>query len=280
MPSWRGRSLDESAHHTACRLPTNRHRADHRYRASSWSYPPAEDVMLISRIAPIQGVARRIYFKLKDRREAPYDVVVSDPVKAIYFRVPKVANTSIRKALQGNPILQFREARITDGELRSRYRGYFRFGFVRDPRSRIVSAYNNKICFKNPGEVRYLFSQYPSLSHNMPFKAFVEFLLSPAGADRYADRHWLSQEYFFPRDRSGSVQLDWIGKYESLADDWRSVSGRLEIDQSLSHYKRHDLMSGGKYSEFDWNYHEQLYDADLREKVQRRYAGDMAKFGY
>jgi hypothetical protein len=167
----------------------------------------------------IEGILKRVITKLfPNNLDKKLDVVINHKKKFIFIRMPKVANTSIRKALSTGFPNEVHEIKLQRSDISSKYSDYFVFSFVRNPFSRIVSCYNNKICFKFRNEVEYLFTQFPALFYKMSFKYFVEFLTTRNGSDLFADRHWLSQ-YYYLYDNKMNKLCDYIGKFENLKDD-------------------------------------------------------------
>ncbi len=173
-------------------------------------------------------------------------IVCNDP-KFIYVVTPKVASRSILRFFRNDINLKSR-VQITTTPLQQlleekpKYKEYFKFAFVRNPFTRAISCYNDKIVPTewetdsngNRIPVNNSFKyfkgksiQYP-IRPNMPFDDFIEFLGSEYGGDLVADRHWLSQ-FVIMSDDSDSNLVDYVGKLETLDEDWQRICRELHI---------------------------------------------------
>jgi hypothetical protein len=66
------------------------------------------------------------------------------------------------------------------------------------------------------------------------------------------------------------ANVDYIMRFENLADDFRAVCGRLEISPpTLPQYNRSNRKHYSKY-----------YDDELRELVRTRFVAEIEGFGY
>jgi hypothetical protein len=64
--------------------------------------------------------------------------------------------------------------------------------------------------------------------------------------------------------------VDYVMRFENLADDFRTVSAKLGIPPApLPQYNRSDREHYSKY-----------YDAELRELIRKRFAPEIERFGY
>ncbi len=152
--------------------------------------------------------------------------VISDKYKFVWFGVPRVASCSIREAL----LTLDPEARLLSVEpmdqICRRYseqiQNYFTFGFARHPLDRLWACWQRRIAHPYPG-----IDLFHGLSLGMDFSAFCEWVVSPWGADHFADRHWLSQRYFLMKP--DNTPVDFIGKCENIDKDWQAVSERIGL---------------------------------------------------
>ncbi|MBA2443050.1 MAG: sulfotransferase family 2 domain-containing protein [Rubrobacter sp.] len=154
---------------------------------------------------------------------------VSEEHRFVYVVTPKVACTSIKTALlplfgrdpaeagdrgHAHKILA-REGAIVSGDrflsgLESRYRGYFKFSFVRNPYDRLVSCYYSKI---NPKVVGI--DQEPhdgaELRPGMSFREFAEAVCSIP--DEKANVHFRSQHLAISRGAGDGLPVDFLGRF-------------------------------------------------------------------
>lgn len=155
---------------------------------------------------------------------------------------------------------------------------WFRFTMVRDPYDRLFSAYKSKI--GNPkaeeyyqgvqDEIRQQYD-YPTVDGRragvVAFRDFVRFVRE--GNDR--DPHWSPQHQLVRADR---IAYDFIGRYESFAEDYRKIMGRLGAAQEVLD------IGTVRYGE---SYRVPLavaYDAELAADVYELYKADFEGFGY
>ena len=152
------------------------------------------------------------------------------------------------------------------------FSAYFKFSFVRNPWSRILSEY-----------------RYRNYFHHLSFRDFVlNKLPRPGWDDQY--RHVMPQ-YDMLHDRQGNLLVDFVGRFESLQQDFDRVCERLGIvDSSLPHRNRSDKKSRDlkrKLRNFLFMNGEnrfqnmaEFYDDETREAVMEYYRKDIDTFGY
>lgn len=149
----------------------------------------------------------------------------------------------------------------------------FRFTFVRNPWDRLVSEYRYK-------------------KHKFSFKDFVFNYFPEKGVDDYKGlngiyRHVMPQ-YLFIYDDDGNCQVDYIGKFENLKEDFATVSEKI-CGQKLSIPHRNKTPSSMynvlakqlnfSRKETECNY-QTFYDDESREFVAEFYHQDIKLFNY
>ena len=182
--------------------------------------------------------------------------------RAIFIHIPKTAGTSVAQALYGGsrhvPYFEYERAN------RRKFRLFFKFAFVRNPWDRIVSTY----FFLKGGGVNEMDRRFASehLAAYDNFAAFVEGWLTRENIWSYV--HFKPQYYFIcdPRLR---LRVNFVGRTETIAEDFRYVCQRLAIEAELGWANR----SGHRrYREY--------YNDELRKRVAEVYAEDIALFDY
>ena len=201
------------------------------------------------------------YLRLK--RDYNYDILrsicVNPTSKLIYFKPGKAAGTSIfRRNLQplGGWIIQKDNPKefnnwlqnITDKELNS----YFKFIFVRNPFSRLVSYWYDTFL-----------SVYPN------FKDLVkEGIFNKNGNPKKL--HFQTQSGLFSTPEGNILDLDFIGKVENIDNDWEILCNKINIPhQKLGHYTKN---SYNKYTTY--------YDNETIDIVSEWYKKDLQIFNY
>ena len=155
----------------------------------------------------------------------------------------------------------------------------FKFAFVRHPVARLRSLYHyaHKLTEGTPltEEERHLFTTHGKLPDHSPYRykavraalksgSFSDFAMHPlTWQDSGAQPQWQSV-----CDDAGQLIVDFIGKVESIEQDWATLVKRLEIDAPLDVKNS----SGDRAAE-------QLSPEAL-EVVTQKYEKDFALFDY
>jgi chondroitin 4-sulfotransferase 11 len=198
--------------------------------------------------------------------------------KALFLSQPKVASTSLLPFVGR---LAGIELDYTRQDFRRRLPGYprdqvhtlvdhFRFGFVRNPWARLVSCYAHSfIRIRDKG--RDCLPPYFRNAHcfrlEMSFDEFAEVVATLP--DQSTDPHARSQHTFLT-DTAGHRLADFVGRLETLQQDWRHVCARAGFPRSdLPHENR---STHGPYRAY--------YSRRLRDLVAQRYARDLQEWGY
>ena len=224
------------------------------------------------------SVLDTLVLRRKNRANYRTDVALVPGRKLLYVAVPKAASRSLLHFLLGQqgrnevgPAIIHKKSLEELFRIRPEARGYFKFTVVRNPWSRVVSVYNQKIRSDDPFITARLLKGRNGLSPNMPFAGFVEWLCAEEGGDERADKHWLSQHKILGIGGAEPVCYDFIGKLERLSGDLEILSAKTGI--SLSGVG-HMLYSGAAEG------YRTVYTDRTTEMVARRYARDIELFGY
>lgn len=241
-------------------------------------------------ISKIRKINRSIEIvSRKSLKRAPYytnhDNILLERYKAIYFLIPKVACSSLKKRFAEELGIEIISRRIEDDihfinfpfavkTNMDKYQDYFKFAFVRNPWDRVVSCYKNKIkSNKNFSNFEYEdgvyadFVKYHKFRAGMAFEEFISAVNSIPDED--ADTHFRSQ-YTFITDKKGELMVNFVGKFENLNDDFLYVAKEI----GLSPRKLPKLMKSdrGNYRAY--------YDAQMEKIVYQRFKKDIDIFGY
>ena len=189
----------------------------------------------------------------------------------VFIHINKTAGSSIERALMLRS--EHKTAMVKMAELGEvRWNKAFKFSFVRNPWSRILSEY-----------------RYRNYFHHLSFRDFVlNKLPRPGWDDQY--RHVMPQ-YDMLHDRQGNLLVDFVGRFETLQQDFDKVCERLGIvDSRLPHRNRSDKKSRDlkrKLRNFLFMNGEnrfqnmaEFYDDETREAVTEYYRKDIDTFGY
>jgi hypothetical protein len=201
---------------------------------------------------------------------------ISDLNNCIFVHVPKAAGSSI----EGSSIFDDKRKLSEEGigghatamEFKQLYPEkfdqYFKFTFVRNPYSRLISAYF--YLSRGGGGNEYDTSIYRKYFENkhVDFTAFVEGILSE---EMLNDVLHLKPQYTFLCDDDGILLVDFIGRQEHFLRDAKIIFNRLKLPLDYRHVRR------GKNKHFSY-----YYSKGSQDKVFNLYRKDfeMLDYGY
>ncbi|MDR4508479.1 MAG: sulfotransferase family protein [Candidatus Brocadiaceae bacterium] len=226
--------------------------------------------------------------------------------ECIFIHIPKAAGSSIALALDehnktwdeqrsglpflpdalnkfGPPAPHFRVSDYLKYGMvtKEEFNSYFKFSFVRNPWDRLVSEY-----------------KYRGHAMRWPFKDFLfKYFPVPSWTDEYC--HIIPQ-YDFLYDENGRLLVDFIGKFETLQEDFNEVCRRLNLmprelpytNRALSVFKiRSDAglvnkakkvkgLLSIKQKKYTFKHYTQYYDGESKAFVAKLYQKDIEAFGY
>jgi len=147
----------------------------------------------------------------------------------------------------------------------------FKFCFVRNPYTRLLSCYLDKIKRDKPEnqKIKIQLGLRPDDKRTVTFKEFVE-----AGMEQqemHMDQHWRTQFY---QTYQSNIEYDFIGKFENFEEDFLFVLKQLNIDAQK--YYDIEISHATKADENIQAY----YSTEIAEKVYQKYHLDFEYFGY
>ncbi len=193
---------------------------------------------------------------------------ISPRTKSIFIHIQKTAGDAIEAAMRKeDPALEtdrFAGRRhVFAREVKAMvapdlWATHYRFSFVRNPWDRLVSWYS--MCMRNT--VPNKFAKY--VRENAP--TFTDFVTRTNTG--MAERTTYNQLDYLT-DSDGGIIVDFVGRFENLADDYAVVRARLGLTHALSHT---NASSHSVYRDY--------YTAETKAIVARRFERDIARFGY
>lgn len=154
----------------------------------------------------------------------------NEKYKCIFIHVPKTGGSSfyesVFKTKRAHLDLKYFQAHDP-----IRFQKYFKFAFVRDPYSRLVSSYfyttqvqdHNRIWVKE------------NLQGVTGFEHFVIRLTDRKFRNLVLSHHNFRWQYLFIEDLKGKCALDFIGRFERLQEDYAFVAQKLGVTNPLIH---------------------------------------------
>ena len=224
-------------------------------------------------------------------------IIVSPRYNYLYVNVPKAACTTIRKllidaefgevrpyaersdTLHYNEFLPFLNVwQLGDFERYLHIRKPFVFTFVRNPYTRLLSAYLDKIVGRKPE--RNVILRQLGRSHrpeeDISFADFVKTVCTTPPT--YQNAHWRPQ---YDQTFQEGLTYDLIGRFENLETNLREVAERVGINAFITpetfgrpgEGSRHHATGAGAQVETH-------FTEDLRKLVYMTYRKDFDTFGY
>lgn len=225
--------------------------------------------MLFSVLKPKQ-FRQKQKMRLADR-EDEYSYKPFDQHRSIFIHIPKAAGVSICRSLFGS--LAGGHTSMPEYQIvfpKKEFDRYFKFTFVRNPWDRTFSAYN---FLKKGGMVEA--DKKWAIQELSSFKDFNDFVVR--GLQRASVQEWIhfipqSNFLFLPGNKA--LQLDFLGFFENIQEDFQYVKKKLGVSDSVIIKKENvtDSVKKLDYREF--------YTDEAREIVAKVYESDIKNFGY
>ena len=195
-----------------------------------------------------------------------------DHLQAIFIHIPKSAGSSLRLALYNCKSFHIPAIRyqLKDPE---KFEQYFKFCFVRNPWSRLLSAYDY-LYRKRAADMAYLDHRW-SASHLRALPDFQKFVLAlenPAflkSVRRYI--HFRDQlDWIAGPGGARDILVDYIGRYETLSSDYAEISSRLRSSEELP-----EIRTGNMNRDY-----RAVYTTRMVDVVANIYRSDIEAFQY
>ena len=228
-----------------------------------------------------------------------YSTFVSIPKRYMYFEVPKAACTNIKellRTLEGAPPVELLAGNLLETRREMFIHGrknvplpslvdleektqkevlespdFLRMTFVRNPYTRLISAWKNKVMLCEPGHEQV----YVQIRGELPgwrekslitFGEFVDYVETHCDL-RTCNPHWRRQsDHLF----LSALNFSLIGKIEHMSEGLRRFQQHLGLSNSLASDARNASRSSS----------DEVYNRSLAEKVYLLYKGDFDTLGY
>ena len=212
---------------------------------------------------------RQTYAKFQQLRLKDSDVDSLKPFierKAIFVHIPKTAGISVCHALFGS--LSGGHKRIREYSIafsKEEFHSFFKFAFVRHPADRLCSAFSY---LRKGGRT----SQDAAYGKKVlaRFEDMNEFVETWFDVSKLYDYLHFVPQYEFMCLAGVDPQVDFLGKFESLSEDFDIIARKLGVHVELPE------MNSSKQNK-DWK--NQL-SIENREKIAELYSIDYELFGY
>jgi len=209
-------------------------------------------------------------------------MLISKKNKFIFFHIPKVAGSSITKALRKysdypservynyfidylgvQPMLNLYSRHIKPAELRAKMKNkrnfdlFFKFAFVRNTWDWHVSQF----MYHKQKSDAFFHSDF----NNMTFSDYVDWAIQPDNITKANAR----QKYFLS-DLEGDLMVDFIGRHDSLISDFDFIKKKIGVKATIKIYNT---------SKRNKDYKSYYNDRDA-EKIAQTFKEDIEYFGF
>jgi hypothetical protein len=191
----------------------------------------------------------------------------SEQLGCLFIHVPKCAGMSVAKSLFGN----MGPGHISADEYQLIYTPdeldrLFKFTFVRNPWDRLASAF----FFLKSGGMNEFDAAFAE-EHLAPYDDFEQFVCEWVDENSIQLFFHFRPQMHYLAVNQRLMKLDFIGRFERLADDFRTVCHRLGIAPNLAWTNR---------TPDRVNSYSSLYTRAMVKKVGQLYARDVKALGY
>ena len=135
------------------------------------------------------------------------------------------------------------------------YNNFYKFGFVRNPWSRVVSLYQRKEGVQKKDE--------------MTFEEFVSWIQMSSDTSIHPSPKKNQLDWF--TDKKNEILVDYIGKFETLSEDWSKIAKELNVQDELPH-KNKNAKKKKHYTEY--------YTEETKEIIREKFKVDIEYFNY
>lgn len=186
----------------------------------------------------------------------------------IFIHIPKTAGSSITTQLnKGTKVVGREHATWREYKARSPFyfNNSFKFTFVRNPWDRIVSTY---FYLKDGGNKDNKDMYYKNLI-NSKYPTFQKFVLEFLNKETIWSHILFWPQWFYIIDNQDKLQVDFLGKYETLKEDNKYIMGILGININLPNSNKSKRKN-----------YEEYYSEKTKQRIGDLYSKDVFLFKY
>ena len=188
-----------------------------------------------------------------------------DRTESLFIHIPKSAGRSLCRGLYDVKSVEHAPAdwyQVLDPD---KFQRYFKFTFVRNPWDRAVSAYTYLREGGSPASAEdALWCQFVNR-----FQSFDEFVCEWMAADTIVRYALFTPQVEFLKNIFGQVEMDFVGRFETLESDFSTLAQRLQSTVALPH------LNSSRNEPF-----QSFYTEDSRQIIANLYREDIDTFGY
>ena len=215
---------------------------------------------------------------------------VNHNLKVIHIHIPKTGGTSVNQTLFNENELNMKKAnkKIFFGNYEhiknysyeldhstihflkknciNYNESYFKFCYVRNPYSRLVSEYLH--CKKYHS--RFIKDTSTFENFVLELKEKFNFVMENIELNHHLVSHYIPQ-YYFIYDNDNNCCIDYVARFEKINSYWKQIIKRIKIKTELKKSKKYNSGS------YDWK---TFYNEELKDIVYNLYKIDFDTFTY
>jgi len=227
----------------------------------AWRLMPARDREMLLANTPAY---RRRHIDRVLKGKARYQPCF-DRTESLFIHIPKSAGRSLCHGLYDVKSVEHAPADWYQALDPDKFQRYFKFTFVRNPWDRAVSAYTYLRQGGSPASAEdALWGQFINR-----YQSFDEFVCDWMTPDTITRTALFTPQVEFLKNIYGQIEIDFVGRFETLTDDFNTVAERLKSTGTLPHL---NSSRNQPYQSF--------YTEHSREIVETLYRQDIEAFGY
>ena len=202
--------------------------------------------------------------------------MISHEYKCINVHIPRTGGSSIEMMLAGK-IMENADHKTIHHyrkEDKNVFNDYFKFSFVRNPWSKMVSHFIRH-CINRPPKRTFegpYQSEFKDWIKHIPKQGAPKFNKTSNQLDWLCDKRWKNQ--ISPIDFK--IDVDFVGRFGNYEEDWNFISQKINLKSELPHSRPGILNDENLYPR---DYRE-YYDDESIEIVRKRYEDDVNFFDY
>ena len=177
-----------------------------------------------------------------------------------FVHINRTAGTSILYSLGIKTKNHFSVKDVINASSKEKWENVFTFTFVRNPWSKVVSQYNHRVKT----------NQTKLKENNIPFSEWVKKTYGDEKDLTYYDKPLMFMpQYDCLVDNTGIININFIGKFEDLKEDFLNLSSHLEVKKKLKKTNASKLVNYKDY-----------YNSGTAKIIEKHFEKDIEYFKY
>ena len=186
--------------------------------------------------------------------------------KCIFIHIPKTAGVSVSVSLLGSGIANMPALYYKVLLGKGTFNQYFKFAFVRNPFTRLVSAYE----FLQGGGGGHYDEKIVSIIK--PYKSFESFVMEYLNQNTIKASRYFRPQHYFVCDSNGKIIINYLGHFEELEKDYEFIRNKIGTGEPL---KKLNVTKNKRML-----IEEYYFNDKIKQKVISLYNKDFELFGY